>query len=122
MNQKVTAFWFAMVIIAIFSFHVYNTRTQTLIQDFNYSKFSQAVKDKEVQAVTIHQDTNEISGEMKPEFEKKYNGKRFQRHHAELRKRRRQRHADESALQFFAVLAGNRFLVLYHAPDPSRWW
>jgi len=78
MNQKVTAFWFAMVIIAIFSFHVYNTRAQTLIQDFNYSKFSQAVKDKEVASVTIHQDSNEISGEMKPEFEKKYNGKRFQ--------------------------------------------
>jgi cell division protease FtsH len=78
MNQKVTAFWFAMVIIAIFSFHVYNTRTQTLIQDFNYSKFSEAVKAKEVAEVTFHRDTSEISGKMKPEFEKKYNGARFQ--------------------------------------------
>lgn len=78
MNQKVTAFWFAMVIIAIFSFHVYNTRTETQIQDYNYSKFSESVKAGEVDNVTFHQDSNEISGEIKPEFEKKYNGKKFQ--------------------------------------------
>ncbi len=78
MNQKVTAFWFAMVIIAIFSFHVYNTRTQTLIQDFNYQKFSEAVRAKEINSVTFHKDTSEISGEVKPEFENKYKGRKFQ--------------------------------------------
>lgn len=78
MNQKVTAFWFAMAIIAIFSFHVYNTKQETHIQDFNYSKFSESVKAGEVASVTFHADTSEISGEMKPEVEKKYNGRKFQ--------------------------------------------
>jgi cell division protease FtsH len=78
MNQKVTAFWFAMVIIAIFSFHVYNTRHEIQIQDFNYSKFSDAVKAQEVANVTFHPDSSEISGDIKPEAEKKFGGKHFQ--------------------------------------------
>jgi cell division protease FtsH len=77
MNQKVTAFWFAMVIIAIFSFHVYSTRQEVQIQDFNYSKFTESVKAGEVATVTFLVEANEISGEIKPEFEKKYNGKKF---------------------------------------------
>ena len=78
MNQKVTAFWFAMVIIAIFSFTAYQTRHDSQITDFNYSKFSEAVKAHEVASITFRPDTSEIVGDMKPEFDKKYGAKHFQ--------------------------------------------
>ncbi len=78
MNQKVTAFWIAMVIIAIFFIQVWSTRQEVQIKNFNYSKFSEAVKAQEVDSVTFHVDNNEITGEIKPEFESKYSGKKFQ--------------------------------------------
>jgi cell division protease FtsH len=79
-TQKTMALWFFLVIIAIFFFQTYENRQQTLIQDFNFSKFSDAVKAGEVANVTFRADTSEIVGEIKPEFEKKYNGKKFQIH------------------------------------------
>lgn len=38
------------------------------------------MKAGEIASVTFRADTSEIVGEMKPEFEKKYNGKKFQIH------------------------------------------
>ena len=76
--QKTVALWFFLVIVAVFVFQMYENRQQTLIQDFNYSKFAQAVEAKEIASVVIHQDTGEIAGDIKPEFEKKYGGKNFQ--------------------------------------------
>ena len=55
--QKTVALWFFLVIVAVFVFQMYENRQQTLIQDFNYSKFSQAVVAKEIASVVIHQDT-----------------------------------------------------------------
>jgi cell division protease FtsH len=76
--QKTVALWFFLVIIAVFLFQAYENRHQTVIQDFNYSKFSEAVKNNEVAAVTFRSDSGEILGDIKPEFEKKYNGRHFQ--------------------------------------------
>lgn len=76
--QKTVALWFFLVIIAVFLFQAYENRHQTVIQDFNYSKFSEAVKNDEVSAVTFRSDSGEILGDIKPEFEKKYNGRHFQ--------------------------------------------
>lgn len=76
--QKTVALWFFLVIIAVFMFQLYENRQHTMVQDFNYNKFSEAVKAGEIASVTIRQDTGEIVGEIKPEFEKKYNGKNFQ--------------------------------------------
>jgi cell division protease FtsH len=78
MNQKVTAFWFAMVIVIIFCVNAFITKHEAQIPDFNYSKFSEAVKAHEVANVTFRPDTSEIIGDMKPEFEKTYKGKHFQ--------------------------------------------
>ncbi|PIS10005.1 MAG: cell division protein FtsH [Bdellovibrio sp. CG10_big_fil_rev_8_21_14_0_10_47_8] len=76
--QKTVALWFFLVILAVFFFQAYESRHQTMIQDFNYSKFSESVKAGEIKEVTFRSDTGEILGEVKPEFEKKFNGRKFQ--------------------------------------------
>ncbi|MFN7455429.1 MAG: ATP-dependent zinc metalloprotease FtsH [Pseudobdellovibrionaceae bacterium] len=75
--QKTVALWFFLVILAVFVIQVIQTKHQTAIQDFSYAKFYEAVKNKELESVTIRQDTNEIFGLIKPEFEEKYKGKQF---------------------------------------------
>lgn len=75
--QKTLALWFFLVILSVFLFQAYENRHQTLVSDFNYSKFSQAVLDKEVTNVTFRRETGQIEGDIKPEFEKKYGGKKF---------------------------------------------
>ncbi len=75
--QKTLALWFFLVILSVFLFQAYENRHQTQVTDFNYSKFSQAVLDKEVTNVTFRRETGQIEGDIKPEFEKKYGGKKF---------------------------------------------
>ncbi|MEK2688661.1 ATP-dependent zinc metalloprotease FtsH [Bdellovibrio sp. GT3] len=77
-TQKTLALWFFLIIMAVFLFQAYESKHQKLIGEFNYSKFTEAVKAKEVATVTFRQESSEILGEMKPEFEKKYNGLHFQ--------------------------------------------
>ncbi|WP_413570622.1 ATP-dependent zinc metalloprotease FtsH [Bdellovibrio sp. HCB117] len=76
-TQKTLALWFFLIIMAVFLFQAYESKHQKVIADFNFSKFTEAVKAGEVATVTFRQDTSEIVGEMKPEFEKKYNGTHF---------------------------------------------
>ncbi|MEK2645434.1 ATP-dependent zinc metalloprotease FtsH [Bdellovibrio sp. BCCA] len=76
-TQKTLALWFFLIIMAVFLFQAYESKHQKVITDFNYPKFSEAVKSGEVASVTFRQDTSEIVGELKPEFEKKYNGTHF---------------------------------------------
>jgi cell division protease FtsH len=75
--QKTLALWFFLVILAVFLFQAYENRHQTLVSDFNYSKFSEAVLAKEVTNITFRRETGQIEGDIKPEFEKKYGGKKF---------------------------------------------
>jgi cell division protease FtsH len=76
-SQKTFALWFLLVIMAIFFYQSYENRHQTLIRDFNYSKFIEALKTGEIASVTFKQDSSEIVGEIKPEYEAKYNGRVF---------------------------------------------
>lgn len=76
-SQKTLALWFFLVIMAIFLFQAYESKHQKMVTDFSYSKFTEAVKANEVASVTFRQDTSEIVGEIKPEFEKKYHGTHF---------------------------------------------
>lgn len=76
-TQKTLALWFFLIIMAVFLFQAYESKHQKAIADFNFSKFTEAVKAGEVATVTFRQDTSEIVGEMKPDFEKKYNGTHF---------------------------------------------
>ncbi len=76
-TQKTLALWFFLVIMAVFLFQAYESKHQKNVTDFNYSKLTEAVKAGEVASVTFRQDTSEIVGEIKPEFEKKYSGSHF---------------------------------------------
>jgi len=76
-SQKTLALWFFLLLMGIFLWHTFENRQATMIQDFNYSRFMDALKNNEVASVTFKQDTSEIYGEMKAEFETKYNGKFF---------------------------------------------
>ncbi|XGC82416.1 ATP-dependent zinc metalloprotease FtsH [Bdellovibrio bacteriovorus] len=76
-TQKTLALWFFLIIMAVFLFQAYESKHQKVIADMNYSKFTEAVKANEVASVTFRQDSSEIVGEVKPEFEKKYNGTHF---------------------------------------------
>jgi len=76
-SQKTLALWFFLFLMGIFLWHTFENRQATMIQDFNYSRFMDALKNNEVASVTFKQDTSEIYGEMKAEFETKYNGKFF---------------------------------------------
>ena len=76
-TQKTLALWFFLIIMAVFLFQAYESKHQKTIADFNYSKFAQSVKDGEIASATFRIDTNEIVGEVKPEFEKKYGGSQF---------------------------------------------
>lgn len=76
-TQKTMVLWLLLVVVAVFLFQAIESRQERLISDFNYSKFSEAVKRHEIANVTIRPDTGEILGEVKPDFEKTYNGKNF---------------------------------------------
>lgn len=78
-NSKTFALWFFLFIMAIFMFRAWDIKHQKTIPDFNYSKFSRALELKEIVEDKIYfiQDRGEIRGEIKPEFEKKYNGTQF---------------------------------------------
>ncbi len=79
--QKTVALWFLLGIVALFLLRAYENRQQTLIMDFSYSKFVEAVKGNEIESVVFGQEdgssVGNISGTVKPDFEKKYNGKQF---------------------------------------------
>jgi len=78
-TQKVFAFWFAMIVLAIVFLQFYQAKHQRMIPDFNFSKFMSAVEKGEVNSekLTIRGDSGEFVGEVKPEFEKKYGGTQF---------------------------------------------
>lgn len=78
-NQKTFALWFFLLIMAIFFFRAWDMKHQKSIADFSYSKFLRAVEMEEVvpDKIVFIQDRGEIRGEIKPEFEKKYNGSHF---------------------------------------------
>ena len=79
-NQKTFALWFFLFIMAIFMFRAWDMKHQKNISDFTYSKLLRAAELKELtdDRIVFVQDRNEIKGQIKPEFEKKYNGTQFQ--------------------------------------------
>lgn len=76
-TQKTLALWLFLVIVAVFIFQAWEVRHEKMVTGFNYSKFISAVENGEVASVTFRPDTAEIVGDIKPEFEKKYEGKHF---------------------------------------------
>src|SRR3989344_6751210 len=75
-TQKTLALWALLVVVAIILFQFYDQKIQSTIADFNYGKFIEAVKNKDIKpdTITFNQQTNEISGELKDELKDKNNG------------------------------------------------
>ncbi len=76
-TQKTVALWFFLIVIAIFVFSAYEKQRSVMIPDFSYSKFKNALENKHIDNVILHQDNNEITGEISPEFIDEYGGKLF---------------------------------------------
>lgn len=76
-SQKTLALWFFLVILAIFVFQAWEVRREMVITNFDYAKFSAAVEAKEIETVTFIQNSGEIKGRVKVEFEDKYKGREF---------------------------------------------
>ena len=76
-SQKTMALWAAFMVLGVLFWQMYQTQRQTMIRDFNYSKFVEAVKANEVKSVVFRD--SEILGEIKDDFKTKYNNAtRFQ--------------------------------------------
>jgi cell division protease FtsH len=78
-QQKVLAFWFFIVILSVMFLQFYQQKNQKTIANFNFNKFMTAVQENKINPdkLTIYIDTGEFAGEVKPEFEKEFEGLQF---------------------------------------------
>lgn len=71
------ALWAIFLVLGVLFFQMYQQQKNSLIRDFDYPKFVEALKNKEVKAVTFRE--GEILGEIKSQFKEKYqNAEKFQ--------------------------------------------
>lgn len=79
-NQKTLALWFFILIMSIFVFQAWEVKRQKTIVDFDYPKFLKSVELKEIKddSIIFMPDAKVIRGEIKPEFEKRYLGNKFE--------------------------------------------
>ena len=77
--QKTLALWAFLIVAAILIYQGLGEPRSGFVRDFNFSKFRQALQQQHIKpnSVVFRQDTSEIKGEIKPEFEKEYGGKTF---------------------------------------------
>ena len=75
--QKTATLWILVILATIIVIQFYEQSRQTVITDFTYPRFVEALKEKKIKDVVFSKETQEISGEIKPEFEKEFNGKKF---------------------------------------------
>lgn len=77
-GQKAMALWLFLLVILVVLFNLYAGNRPATVTGFNFAKLEQALKDGKVQSVTFLQNSRQIRGEIKPEFEKEFGGKTFQ--------------------------------------------
>lgn len=76
-SQKTMALWAIFLVLGVLFFQMYQTQRNIVIRDFDYPKFVEAMKNKEVKSVTFRD--GEILGEIKDQFKEKYqNATKFQ--------------------------------------------
>ena len=77
--SKTMALWALLIVVAVLFFQMYERQATTMIRDFTYQKFVQALDQDEVikDSVVFHQATNEIEGQLNDAGEKAFGGKRF---------------------------------------------
>lgn len=77
-SQKTLAMWAIFAVVIVLLYQMYEVQNREIIRDFNYSKFEQAVKNKEIKEGSIVFRDGEILGEIDAPFLEGYRGKRFQ--------------------------------------------
>jgi cell division protease FtsH len=77
-GQKAMALWLFLLVILVVLFNLYSGHRPAAVAGFNFAKLEQALKDGKIQSVTFFQNSRQIRGEIKPEFEKEFGGKTFQ--------------------------------------------
>ena len=73
-TQKTLAMWAIIAVAAYAMFQIYETGRENKIHSFKYPEFIKALNANEIEKITLHQDTSEISGEIKAEFKDQHNG------------------------------------------------
>jgi cell division protease FtsH len=68
------AMWAVFLVLGVLFFQMYQTQKMSVIHDFNYKKFVEAVKSGKVESVTFRKDSSEIHGKLKKEFVSEYQG------------------------------------------------
>lgn len=77
--SKTMALWALLLVMAVLFFQMYEKQSNTIVRDFNYTKFLQAVDAGHVQkeSVIFFAATNHIEGALTEAGEKVYGGRRF---------------------------------------------
>ncbi len=75
--QKTLTLWVLGAILVLMVFQVYQQSQQQFIDKFSYSKFVEALKQGKVASVKFYTNSDEIEGQIKPEFQKEFNGTHF---------------------------------------------
>jgi len=76
-EHKSMALWVLAIVLLLIIIQVWEQGRQTMVADFSYSRFVEAVKAKKIKSVSFSESSHEISGEIRPEFEKEFGGKKF---------------------------------------------
>lgn len=75
--QKTLALWVTLIMLAMMLYHFSAQKSPGEIRDFNFQTLMTAIDNKEVKSLTIRNNSEVFTGEIKPEFENKYKGTRF---------------------------------------------
>ena len=77
--QKTFALWAFIIVAAVLLYQSMGEPRAGQIRDFNFSKFRIALEKGHIKedSITFRQDSSEIVGVIKPDFEKDYGGKKF---------------------------------------------
>lgn len=77
--SKTLALWALLIVFAVLFFQMYERQSATVVRDFNYQKFLQAVDAGQVtkDSIIFHRTTNKIEGALNEAGEKAFGGKKF---------------------------------------------
>ncbi len=77
--SKTLALWALLIVFAVLFFQMYERQASTVVKDFNYQKFLQAVDNEQVvkDSVIFHRTTDKIEGTLTEAGEKAFGGKKF---------------------------------------------
>ncbi len=77
--QKTMALWAILLVIGILFFQMYETQRSSLVRDFDYPKFVDALEHQQIKSdsVVFYKSTGQIEGELTDAGQKQYGGQKF---------------------------------------------